>query len=150
MFSFFLLFANQQVTKAQTNCEVEVNQSELSPAYLESDWQNTKTISVAILFVDFPDGRINGIDQPYFTYQLSQINDTDAAAEVGTKVNDGDTVPVCSKYTYFDRWNMYFDSLGNFNSTAHPDWDSHKDSAWGSFKEYWKEASDGKLRIQSL
>ncbi len=146
---YFLLFTKQQVSIAQSKCEVEVSPSEVSPAYLEGDWQNTKTISVAVLFVDFPDGRINGVDQPYFTYQLSQINDTDAAAEVGTKVIGGDTVPVCAKYTYFDRWNMYFDSVGNFNSTAHPDWDSHKDSAWGSFKEYWKEASDGKLRIQS-
>ena len=114
----FFLFSIPTISQGQlqTNCEVEVNQIGNIPAYLQDNWQNIRTIRVALVFVDFPDGRINGVDQPFFTYQLAQINDTDAAAEVGTKVINGDTVPVCSKYTYFDRWNMYFDSIGTFPS----------------------------------
>lgn len=79
---------------------------------------------------------------------MSQINDTDAAAEVGLEVAGGDTIPICSKYTYFNRRDMFFDSLGNYLGTAHPDCASTQDTAFGSFKEYWLEVSNNKLAIE--
>lgn len=120
----------------------------VEPAYLKDTWSIQKRIKIAILYVDFPDGRINGTDQPFYTSQLSQINDTDAAAEVGLEVIGSDTVPVCAKYTYFNRWDMFFDSLGNYIGTAHPDCAATQDTAFGSFKEYWFEVSNNKLAIE--
>lgn len=110
--------------------------TQLLPAYLNDHWLSIRNVEIAILYVDFPDGRVNGTVQPLYDYQLAEVADTDAVAEIGTIVNqNGDTVLKCAKYTYFDRWNMFFDSLGNYIYDAHPDWQSHKDSAWGSMKE---------------
>lgn len=122
--------------------------TQLLPAYLSEDWLSVKNVEFAVLYVDFPDGRVNGTLQPFFDYQLAEVADTDAVAEIGTIVNqNGDTVLKCAKYSYFDRWNMYFDSLGNYLYDAHPDWQSHKDSAWGSMKEYWREVTNNKLNV---
>ncbi len=41
----------------------------------------------------------------------------------------------------------FFDTTGVYYETAHPDWSSHGDSAWGSLKQYWKEASNGKFSL---
>lgn len=147
LFIFSTITAHSQ--NLPSECWIDTSQFEYSShSYLDNSFGTTKRIKVAIIYVDFPDGRINGTIQPYFDYQLAQLNDTDAAAEVGVKIIGSDTIPVCAKYTYFDRWNMYFDSLGNYFSTAHPDWDVFKDSAWGSFKEYWLETSNNKVVIE--
>ena len=42
---------------------------------------------------------------------------------------------------------MLFDSLGLYYGTAHPDNNSHGDTAYGSMKQYWKEASNSKFDL---
>jgi hypothetical protein len=128
------------------------------PNYLQPWWNSVRYGQFAVVFIDFKDGRyVNGDDttQPYYDYQLQwvlQNGVADAAGEMGL-VNEQTIIPVgskymkASKYTWFDRWNMLFDTTGVYYETAHPDWSSHGDSAWGSLKQYWKEASNGKFSL---
>jgi hypothetical protein len=128
------------------------------PNYLQPWWNSVRYGQFAVVFIDFKDGRyVNGNDtiQPYYDYQLQwvlQNGVADAAGEMGL-VNEQTIIPVgskymkASKYTWFDRWNMLFDTTGVYYETAHPDWSSHGDSAWGSLKQYWKEASNGKFSL---
>lgn len=62
-----------------------------------------------------------------------------------TNISAGSKYVKASKYSWYDRWNMFFDSVGVYYGTAHPDCVSNGDTAWGSFKQYWKEASNGKF-----
>ena len=48
---------------------------------------------------------------------------------------------------HMTRWNLLFDSLGIYYGTAHPDNASHGDTAYGSMKQYWEEASNGKFDL---
>ncbi len=43
---------------------------------------------------------------------------------------------------------MLFDSLGVYYGNAHPDCLSHNDTAFGSMKQYWKEASNNHFDMQ--
>ena len=63
-----------------------------------------------------------------------------------TNIHSGNKYVKASKYNWYDRWNMFFDSLGVYYGTAHPDNVSNGDTAYGSFKQYWKEASNGAKR----
>jgi M6 family metalloprotease-like protein len=143
-----------------TKCQFDQTQlcPETVPNYLQPWWNNTRIGKFAVLFVDFPDGRyINGEDtlQPFYDYQLEWVaenGELDAAGEMGlvldqTNIHAGNKFVKASKYSWFNRWDMFFDSLGVYYGTAHPDWASNGDSAWGSFKQYWKEASNGKFEL---
>lgn len=64
-----------------------------------------------------------------------------------TNIQSGNKYVKASKYNWNDRWNMFFDSLGVYYGTAHPDNVSNGDTAYRSFKQYWKEASNGKFEV---
>jgi len=121
------------------------------PNYLQPWWNQIRTGKLAVVYVDFPDGRWNDngvLRQPYTNQQLDSVPNKDAAGEVGViKNTSGQFEMQASKYSYYDRWNLLFDSLGVYNGTAHPDFLSHGDSAYGSMKQYWEEASNGKFDL---
>lgn len=130
------------------------------PNYLQPWWGHVETGLFAVVFVDFPDGRyINGNDtlQPFYDWQLEWVysnGQIDAAAEMGLVLEQtniptlfGNKYVKASKYNWYDRWNMFFDSVGAYVGAVHPDWTSNGDSAWGSFKEYWKQASNSKFEL---
>lgn len=119
-----------------------VTQEELNkPFYLRQGFGSFDTIEIAVVFVDFPDGRFNG-EQVFFDQQISSVTQKDAIAELGVERNLIDTHLVAAKYTYLDRWNMIF-STGVYNGNIHPDYNAFEDIAYGSMKEYFLEATNG-------
>ena len=114
------------------------------PNYLQSWWKGTRIGYIAIVFVDFPDGRYeeNGVlKQPYTDSQLDSVLHPDASGEAGVVKNNGVFSLKALKYDWYDRWNMYFDTSGVYYGSANPDFLSHGDSAYGSLRQYWKDAS---------
>jgi len=119
----------------------------------------TQTIDVVFVFLDFPDGRINGVI-PTTDEQLNEVSNIDAVLNMGYVTTNGGTnyTKKVRKYIYDDFWNMYFSS-NTFLGSAHPDWESHGQynnppgddpaKGYGSFKEYYSEASYGKLTINA-
>ena len=100
-----------------------VTQEELNkPFYLRQGFGSFDTIEIAVVFVDFPDGRFNG-EQVFFDQQISSVTQKDAIAELGVERNLIDTHLVAAKYTYLDRWNMIF-STGVYNGNIHPDYNA--------------------------
>jgi len=149
-----------------TPCITQVRPDTSSiPKYLRPGWGQTYTAQVVVVYVDFPDGRYldnnNELKQPLNLSQLSLVTNKDAAGEVGlsneynqfyvvgfntTTQQDLYLKPV--KYTWNDRWNMFFSSNGSYNGTVHPDYSSNGDLAYGSFGEYWNEVSNSKYLIE--
>jgi len=90
----------------------------------------------------------DSLRQPLYNWQLDYINNLEAAGELGIiKVNEIFYLQA-AKYTWNDRWNMLFDSLSAYYGSAHPDYTSHGFTAYGSMKEYWKQASNGHFDLQ--
>jgi len=120
------------------------------PFYLRSGFGDTINFNIAIIFVDFPDGRFNGTDQVFDINQLNQIvpngGNLDAVAELGIDSLNGNWLYVPAKYTYADRWNMLF-STGYWYGNTHPDNHSHRSIGYGSLKEYFGETTTGHIRI---
>jgi hypothetical protein len=113
---------------------------------------------VAIVYVDFPDGRYleNGVlVQPTTISHLLMVQNIDAVGEVGLTFEPNEYFQVgpyyinpC-KYSYSDRWNMFF-SENYFTGDKHPDYSTHGTNngvAFGSFKDYWSEVSNYKYNI---
>ncbi|HWQ82762.1 MAG TPA: hypothetical protein VN514_10870 [Ignavibacteria bacterium] len=110
------------------------------PNYLRSWWRGTRIGYVIVVYIDFPDGRYNDngvLKQPYTDSQLALVSHPDASGEAGVIKTNRIFSLKALKYDWFDRWNMLFDTLGVYNGTAHPDFQSHGDSAYGSMREYW-------------
>ena len=114
-------------------------------------------MSVAFVFLDFPDGRLANGQIPVTDTELEQVSNLDAVLNMGFISDNGRNFnKKVRKYTYDDFWNMYF-SEDTYMGTAHPDWNSHgrfdfpldgdTARAFGSFKEYFTEVSYGKLTI---
>lgn len=106
--------------------------------YTIPGWGQGKNEKVAIVYIDFPDGRWNDngvMKQPYTTSELALVPNKDAAGEVGLTF-DASPFPVgglymnASKYSWYDRWNMFF-SQTEYYDNSHPDWATHGDSAYG-------------------
>jgi hypothetical protein len=127
-----------------------------TPKFMQPGWGQVKYEKLAIVYIDFPDGRWddNGVlKQPYYTKDLESITNPGASAEVGLTFDES-PYPVgnnglhmnASKYSWHDRWDLYF-SEGIYNNEAHPDWSTHGDSAYGSMKEYWLEVSNEKFNV---
>lgn len=118
---------------------------------------------VAIVYVDFPDGRCmegNIRKQPTTISQLSQVVNKDAVGEIGLThswspfpVVAGNTTLYINpcKYKWEDRWNMFFSTGGVYVGSTHPDYPTHYSingtKAYGSFKEYWTEISNSYYNI---
>jgi M6 family metalloprotease-like protein len=150
-------YAQDLSTQCMTKCVVDTSGI---PKYQRAGWGGNKTAPVVIVYIDFPDGRYNDngiLKQPLNSSQLERVRNKDAAGEVGLttvsndnyvgNLNGNDLYINAAKYTYHDRWQMFFSSNGSYNETAHPDWSTHGDSAYGSFSEYWNEVSNGKFQI---
>jgi hypothetical protein len=120
-----------------------------------------RTDNVVIVYLDFTDGRdfSDGITrkQPLYTSQLPNVENLDAAGEIGLTyevsnypVNSGLYINA-SKYKWLDRWNMFFSTDGTYRGSAHPDYTTHHaiygTQAYGSFSEYWNEVSNGYYKI---
>ena len=121
------------------------------PKYLQPWWKGTRIGHVVIVFLDFPDGRYNDngvLKQPYTDSQLALVSHPDASGEAGVIKSNGIFSLKALKYDWFDRWNMYFDTCGTYYGTANPDFLSHGDSAYGSLRQYWKEASDNHFLME--
>jgi M6 family metalloprotease-like protein len=113
---------------------------------------------LVILFVDYPEGRIQpgnilpttDADTMYF-HNIGNDTVFDAIGGMGTvHINPDDpNSPMrkkIRKYTYDDYWDMYF-SVGTYYGSAHPDSASHGILAYGSFRDYYREVSYGKIDI---
>ena len=100
------------------------------PNYLQPWWGHIRKGYIAVVYVDFPDGRWNDngeLRQPFTNEQLALVPNKDATGEVGVIRNtSGEFEMKASKYSYYDRWNMLFDSLGVYYGTANPDIISNK------------------------
>ncbi|MBE2254730.1 MAG: T9SS type A sorting domain-containing protein [Ignavibacteria bacterium] len=156
MLAFNIVNSQHDHSKCQTSQEVlDALEADSTPYYLRNGFGEVRTTSLAIVYVDFPDGRYldNGVlKQPLTNSDLVNIQNFDAAAEVGL-VNYQTPFPVgnnkfiqAAKYKWKDRWNAMF-SQNIYYGSAHPDWASHGDSAYGSFSEYWKEVSNNMLFV---
>lgn len=120
---------------------------ETTPYYLRDGFGQQVNMELAVVFIDFPDGRLNGTDQVFTQTQLGQFTgELDAIAELGCENIGGTLQQVAAKYTYFDRWNMIF-STGTFLGTAHPDNTTFLKVGYGSMKDYYNEVSNSKLTI---
>ena len=150
--AFFLIVNNLSLSQDATPClDNYPDIQDTIPNYLQPWWGQVRKGNLAVVYVDFPDGRWNDngfLRQPFTNEQLALVSNKDAAAEVGVIKNaNGQFELKASKYSYYDRWNMLFDSLGLYYGTAHPDNNSHGDTAYGSMKQYWKEASNSKFDL---
>ncbi len=84
------------------------------PNHLQPWWGGVRIGYIAVVYIDFPDGRYNDngiLKQPYYDRQLDSIPNLDAAGEVGVIKTNGNFSIKASKYDWYDRWNMLFDSL---------------------------------------
>ena len=113
---------------------------------------------LVILFVDYPEGRIQpgnilpttDADTMYF-HNIGNDTVYDAIGGMGTvHINpDDQDSPLrkkIRKYTYDDYWDMYF-SVGTYYGSAHPDSASHGILAYGSMRDYYREVSYNKMDI---
>ena len=113
---------------------------------------------LVILFVDYPEGRIQpgnilpaiDADTMYF-HNIGNDTVFDAIGGMGNvHINPDDPhSPMrkkIRKYTYDDYWDMFF-SVGTYYGSVHPDSASHGILAYGSFRDYYREASYGKIDI---
>ena len=105
------------------------------PAYLQNGWNQQKTVPLAVVYFDFPDGRFNsnGVSkQPFLTSELSTVANFDAVGEIGLTFDNSpyyvsnNLYTNAAKYNRSDRWNMLFDSPGVYYGTANPDIISNK------------------------
>lgn len=119
---------------------------EFIPYHLREGFGETIYETLAVVYVDFPDGRVNGTEQVFHNEQLDEIANLDAVAELGIDSIENDLKKVPAKYTYFDRWDMYF-SEDTYYGQVHPDYNAYGDSAYGSVKEWFKETSNNKYII---
>ncbi len=125
---------------------------------------NTTTAAVTgpqdlvILFVDYPEGRIQpgnilpttDADTVYF-HNIGNDTVYDAIGGMGiVHINpDDQNSPLrkkIRKYTYDDYWDMYF-SVGTYYGSVHPDNASHGILAYGSMRDYYREVSYNKMDI---
>ncbi|MBS1495122.1 MAG: hypothetical protein JST55_16570, partial [Bacteroidetes bacterium] len=153
-----LAFAqNTEIDKCFTN----VNSIQQEPEYLSASWKTSQTIQLAVIYFDFPDGRRsdNG-EQPIYTSDLQYVPNFDAAGEIGL-TNDLSPYVVsgnshtlytnAAKYSWQDRYNMFFDITNTYQGSAHPDYQTHNsmygDQAYGSMRQYWKEVSSNMLDV---
>lgn len=149
-----VVFAVDDHAVCGTNEDIIDHQLESIPFYLRPDFGNQITLPVAIVYVDFPDGRLNGNDQIFTTSQMMDLLNQsggmlDAVAELGIDSIDGTRKFRPAKYTYFDRWEMFF-STGTYFGDVHPDFNVYGDLAYGSMKEYFYEATNGKVIIEPM
>lgn len=118
------------------------------------------TMPVALILVDFPDGRlrdgsapVRDSDTAYFT--PASIN---AVGSFGWIFDSSSSPPILKKkirkYRYEDYWNKIF-SYGMYhddsaaNAHPHPDYASHGISVYGSMADYYKEVSYGRFLIEA-
>jgi hypothetical protein len=158
LFSFLFLSAIHVSAQDTATCGVNeeiLDSLELNiPFYLRPGFGSQITLPVVIVYVDFPDGRLNGTDQIFsYSQMLDLLNQSggmiDAAAELGIDSLDGTRKFKPAKYTYFDRWEMFF-STGTYYGDVHPDYNVYGDLAYGSMKEYFFEATNGKVIIEPM
>lgn len=150
LFSFNLSFSQEDNSVCGSTSFPWIDSMNTIPFYLRPGFGEIINFNVAVIFVDFPDGRVNGTDQVFDFNQLSQIvpngGNLDAVAELGIDSLNGSWFYVPVKYTYADRWNMLF-STGYYYGNVHPDNHSHGSIGYGSLKEYFNEATTEHIRI---
>jgi tetratricopeptide (TPR) repeat protein len=109
---------------------------------------------LVVLFVDYPEGRIQpgnilptvDSDTSYFASDSAAI---DAIGGMGYEKNPNNPSQLkkkIRKYTYDDYWDMFF-SVGTYYGSAHPDSASHDVHAYGSFRDYYREVSYNNIDI---
>ncbi|MCX6159099.1 MAG: hypothetical protein NTY74_14055 [Ignavibacteriae bacterium] len=128
-------------------------------AFDQNGLPKVRSTEVVFIYLDFPDGRLNG-NIPLSNQDLLAIANNggslDAVGEIGlTNINspfpttgNPNLFANLFKYKWSDRWNMLFSTGGVYQGSAHPDYSSHNGymnlskEAYGSFREYWKEVSN--------
>ncbi len=121
-------------------------------AQVQSPSQTAGQQSLVLLFVDFPDGRIQpGNTIPVQDLDTANVANIDAVGGMGYTWVDQNhhelgLRKMIRKYTYDDYWDMFF-SQGTYYGSVHPDYDVHQVQVYGSFKEYYSEVSYGNLTI---
>jgi len=136
-FFLFLLLASAAIARAQS--------LHVSSSY-----------NLALIFVDFKDGRKPDGSLPGTDDDLKYFNDTtiNAVGSMGyINVNPSDPHATQSpkrrmirKYTYDDYWDMYF-TVGTYTGKMHPDYASHGIKVYGSLRDYYNEATYGHVQI---
>ncbi|MBX2991872.1 MAG: T9SS type A sorting domain-containing protein [Bacteroidetes bacterium] len=108
------------------------------------------TQDLVLVFVDFPDGRMQpGSLVPILDSHLDSVENIDAVGGMGwvrDEVFPDSLRKKARKYTYEDYWDWIF-SEGEYYGPRHPDSTSHGILAYGSLKEYYAEVSYGNLTI---
>ena len=106
---------------------------------------------LVLLFIDFPDGRING-NVPEDDGDLDSVTNLDAVGSMGWDWINPDNHSLgrkktARKYTYDDYWDMFFTQGTYIGANVHPDYESHGVEVYGSFRDYYNEVSYGNLDI---
>lgn len=161
MFLDSILYSQDEEESEDIICLTEIDNflavsQDTVPYYLRPGFNSALVRKVAVVYVDFPDGRFDDhgtLIQPKNNTELGYVQNLDAVGEAGV-ITSSTPFPIgggkyvqAAKYTRNDRWNMWF-SQGVYYETEHPDWASHGDSAYGSFYEYWKEVSNNNYTIE--
>lgn len=109
---------------------------------------------LAVLLVDFPDGRLANGQPPANVSELEGLN-TDAVGSLGWgKDSTGQFIKLVRKSSFKTYWEKIFStgSIWADNDLSqyhpHPDFESHGVKVYGSFKEYWSEVSYGNLMTE--
>jgi len=125
--------------------------------------------NLAVVYVDFHDGRVGGINPPTDTTQLSGLN-LNAVGSFGWNRENpfSPFYKVVRKYTYEDYWDQFFSVPSptdpGWTGTRHPDYTSHNGytnpnlppnlassvyrlTLYGSVRDYWSEVSYGNMQI---
>ena len=165
LFSFFLLIFSQAFSQDWYNDFIKGPNYIPRPIYdaFNSNGQPfVRTKQIALVFVDFPDGRYNG-NQPLTVEEMAQVEHHDAIAEAGLTttitpwfvtqhpVTYENLYETPCKYKWEDRWKAFFYE-GIHTGTEHPDYLTDfgidKSKFYGSFKEYWKDVSNSYYIIE--
>ncbi len=146
-----ILVLKESYAQNPTPCLTDMSQFPVDtiPNYLKSWWDApSRNGYIAIVYVDFPDGRTPQGDQPLTNQQLATVPNKEAAGEVGIIHNGSVFTTEASKYDWNNRWDMYFTNDGSYTGSAHPDYDINSNNiAYGSMKEYWSEVSNSVFNL---
>jgi M6 family metalloprotease-like protein len=142
LFIVFFIFTTASYNQEEIICGTE----SIEPIQIE---ETIGTENLAVVLIDFPDGRING-NIPTQDSQLDQVANINAVGAMGwikNPNNPNQLIKKVRKYTYDDYWDKIFSDYPIYTGTRSPDSASHNIKCFGSVKDYYKEVSYNNLTI---
>ncbi|MEI7483359.1 MAG: hypothetical protein WCK13_01500 [Ignavibacteriota bacterium] len=167
LFSPILLFAQQEVYYNDFIKGANYIPRQDYDAFNQDGSTKNRSSEVVVVYLDFPDGRVPGtnskIPETYEELQAikNYYGNYDAVGELG-QINTTTPIKISQnyyaklfKYSYANRWNMFFSENKFYKADKHPDYETHRYTtnpdlsfeAYGSLRDYWKEVSANNFNI---